>query len=419
MTQTMKKIPGTLILVMGLGLQVPQIVLAQASAPSAAAESAAVKDAAKTAKKPAEKVAAKTAEKVDEKVVDNPLQLADNAPTVYTVVKGDTLWDISGKFLKQPWRWPEIWNMNRDQVKNPHWIYPGDVIKLTFDASGRPSLSFAGANGFGDGKLSPRIRSEPLTEAIPSIPARAIAPFLSAPLVADEASLKSAPRIIATEDDRVVVGSSNIIYAVGITPTQGTRFQIYRPGKALVDPNTRETLGYEAEYLGEATVKKFGEGLTTPSTLEIVKSTQEINRGDRLTPATSATLSSYSPRAPSTKVSGNVISVLGGVNESAQYSIVVLNLGRREGIEIGHVLATLRAGALVNTDVEAKQSGFSWKSLVPKSLRRNDDGIPVEIKLPDERNGLMVVFRVFDRVSYALVMSSKRQIILNDTVQTP
>jgi LysM repeat protein len=351
---------------------------------------------------------------------DNPLQIADNAPTIYTVVKGDTLWDISGKFLKQPWRWPEIWNMNRDQIKNPHWIYPGDVIKLSFDASGRPSLSIVGAGGAdGTTRISPRIRSEPITEAIPSIPARVIGPFLSMPLVAEETALSKAPRIIATDDNRVVVGSGNIVYAAGITEGQGTKFQIYRPGKALVDPNTKEVLGYEAGFLGEARVMRFGKSLNEPTTLEIVRSTQEVNRGDRLTPAPDAMLPTYSPRAPEKKVNGNVIAVLGGVNESAQYSIVALNLGKREGMEIGHVLQTLRAGAVVATDVTQRSDGYDLRNLIPKALRKNDDGIPLEMKLPDERNGLMVVFRVFDRVSYALVVSSKRQIVLNDPVRNP
>jgi LysM repeat protein len=360
---------------------------------------------------------AKTAQAVP---AENPLQIADNAPSIYTVVKGDTLWDISGKFLKQPWRWPEIWNMNRDQIKNPHWIYPGDVIKLTFDASGRPSLSIVGAGGAdGTSRVSPRIRSTPISEAIPIIAARDIGPFLSAPLVVEDAALRSAPRIIGTDDNRVIVGSSNRIYAAGITEAQGTKFQIYRPGKPLVDPRTKELLGYEAMFLGEARVMRFGKGLEEPTTLEIVRSNQEVNRGDRLTPAPDATLPTYSPRAPSKPVDGNVIAVLGGVNESAQFSIVALNVGKREGMEIGHVLQTLRAGEIVNTDVNAREDSFALRKLVPKFLRKNDDGVPLEMKLPDERNGLMIVFRVFDRVSYALVVSSKRQIVLNDPVKNP
>jgi hypothetical protein len=351
---------------------------------------------------------------------DNPLQLNNDAPTIYTVVKGDTLWDISGKFLKEPWRWPEIWNMNRDQIKNPHLIYPGDVVKLSFDASGRPMLSLVSAGGSSDsGKLSPRIREERIGQAIPSIPSRVIAPFLSAPLVAEADALNNAPRIVASEDNRVIVGAGNTVYAVGILPNQGVRWNVYRQGKGITDPVTGEILGFEAEYLGDARVTRFGQGQNTPSTVEILRSTKEINRGDRLTPASDTSLPQYSPRAPEQKVTGAVAAVVGGVTETAQYSIIVLNLGRRSGIEVGNVLAVQTGGSVVATNTgEESSKGWSPKSLLPASWREKE-GIPAEVQLPLERNGLAVVFRVFDRVSYALVMSSKRPIKVGDVVQSP
>ncbi len=393
----MKKFPAILLFGVSLGVLASATVAAQ-DAPKAPA-------------------AKKT---TSAKATDNPLLLANDAPTMYTVVKGDTLWDISGKFLKEPWRWPEIWNMNRDQIKNPHLIYPGDVVKLSFDASGRPLLSIAGTEGVGGTiKLAPRIRSEALGLAIPSIPARVIGPFLSAPLVADEGALNSAPRIIASEESRVIVGTGNLVYALGIKPEQGTRWQVYRPGKALTDPVTREILGFEAQYLGDARVTRFGDGNVTPTTLEITKANQEINRGDRLTPAGDATLPQYSPRSPEKQVKGAVVSVVGGVSETAQYSIVVVNLGRRDGIEIGHVLAVQRGGEIVATNTGEDESRYSFKTLIPASWRGDKDGIPPEVKLPEERNGLTVVFRVFERVSYVLVMSSKRPVKVGDIVQTP
>lgn len=351
---------------------------------------------------------------------DNPLLLSNDAPTMYTVVKGDTLWGISGKFLKEPWRWPEVWNMNRDQIKNPHLIYPGDIVKLSFDANGNPMLTIVSADVGVTSKFSPRIRSEPIDQAIPSIPASVIGPFLTAPLVADEGSLKNAPKIIASEEGRVVVGAGNLVYAIGIKPDQGTRWQIYRPGKALTDPATKEVLGYEAQYLGDARVSRFGEGVITPTTLEIIKSNQEINRGDRLTPSGSATLPQYSPRAPDKQVKGNIISVVGGVSETAQYSIVVLNLGARENMEVGHVLSAQTGGEMVSTEpTDDGKNTWSPSSILPAAWRTGADGIPPEMKLPLERNGLLVVFRVFERVSYALVMSSKRPLKIGDTVQTP
>ena len=393
----MKKIPGTLLTSL--------VVVLAGTVLSASAQ-----DAAKPAAPANQGKAAK----------DNPLLLSNDAPTMYTVVKGDTLWDISGKFLKEPWRWPEIWNMNRDQIKNPHLIYPGDIVKLSFDANGKPLLTIVPADAGVTSKLSPRIRAEAIDQAIPSIPARVIGPFLTAPLVAEEGAMNSAPRIIASEDSRVVVGAGNLIYAVGLKPDQGTKWQIYRPGRALVDPATKEVLGYEAQFLGDAKVNRFGEGVTTPTTLEIVKSNQEINRGDRLMPAGNATLPQYSPRAPEKQVKGSVISVVGGVSETAQYSVVVLNLGKRESMEVGHVLSVQTGGQVVSTNTsEEGTHGWSIKSLLPASWRTGPDGVPPEVTLPTERNGLLVVFRVFDRVSYALVMSSKRPLKIGDTVQTP
>ncbi len=397
----MKKIPGTLLLSLAAVLTIAPLAAPAPAYAQDAAKPAASADKAKPAK-------------------DNPLLLSNDAPTMYVVVKGDTLWDISGKFLKEPWRWPEIWNMNRDQIKNPHLIYPGDIVKLSFDANGKPLLTVVSADASGSSKLSPRIRAEAIDQAIPSIPARVIGPFLSAPLVAEQGSMNSAPRIVASEEGRVVVGAGNLVYAVGIKPDQGTKWQIYRPGSALVDPATKEILGYEAQYLGDAKVNRFGEGMTTPSTLEIIKSNQEINRGDRLMPAGNATLPQYSPRAPEKQVKGNVIAVVGGVAETAQYSIVVLNLGARESIEVGHVLSVQTGGELVSTDMTNESShGWSLKSLLPASWRTGEDGVPPEVRLPTERNGLLVVFRVFDRVSYALVMSSKRPLKIGDIVQTP
>ncbi len=403
----MKKSKLTLLFVFTIAGFVPQLVWGQAT-PDAKAE-ASPKAAAK-----------KTAE-------TKPIALAENAPGSYAVVKGDTLWDISGRFLKEPWRWPEIWNMNRDQIKNPHWIYPGDVIKLTFDADGRPLLSVVGG-GAGDAtgaiggtvKLAPQIRVDGLALAIPSIPSRAIGPFLSLPLVIDEGALLNAPKIVATEDSRVIIGAGNTAYAVGLNPKMGIKWQVYRPGKELVDPVTKEVLGYEASYLGDSRVSRFGES----STLEIVRSTQEINRGDRLTPTVESTLPSYSPRSPDKAVKGSIVSVFGSVDEGAQYSIVALGLGKREGIEVGHVLASLQRGEVVSTqDNSGGSSGL--RSLLPSSwsdsstAKPEDAPVGSEVKLPDERNGLVFVFRVFEKVSYGLVMSSRRPIKVGDVVQTP
>ena len=364
----------------------------------------------------------------------SPIALADDAPSMYTVEKGDTLWGISGRFLKEPWRWPEIWNMNREQIKDPHWIYPGDVIKLSFDASGRPLLSVAsGGSGSyagsgtvgGTVRLTPQVRVDRLAMAIPSIPSKAIGPFLTLPLVIDEGALLGAPKIVAAEDGRVIIGAGNTAYAVGLNPSAGIKWQIYRPGKVLVDPVTKEVLGYEAIYLGDSRVSRFGES----STLEIVRSNQEINRGDRLTPTIEATLPSYSPRAPDKQMKGAVVSVVGSVEDAAQYSVVAISLGKRDGAEVGHVLAILQRGETVSTsDAVGSGGSFSFSGL--KSVfsawgtptpgtKPEDEAVRSEVKLPDERNGLLFIFRVFDKVSYGLVMSSRRSLKVGDVVQTP
>ena len=396
----MKKSKLTLVFVLALASFVPQVSWGQAS-PGAKAETTAPK-AVQTVKK---SVSAKPT---------GPIQLAPDAPGTYVVVKGDTLWDISGRFLKEPWRWPEIWNMNREQIKNPHWIYPGDVIKLTFDAYGNPSLSFASAGGSGDTvRLQPRIRTDALTQAIPSIPSKVITPFLSLPLVIEEGALANAPRIIAAEDDRVVIGAGNTAYAIGLQQSLGTKWQIYRPGKTLKN-SAGEILGYEAIYIGEAKVLRFGES----STIEILRSTQEINRGDRLTPAADTAVPSYSPRSPSKNVTGAIISVLNGVDTGAQYSVIAIDLGKRDGIEVGHVLATLRKGATVSTADPLGQA-FSAAPTAAPGAPSTDPEPTNTIKLPDERNGLVFVFRVFEKVSYALVMSTRRPVQIGDVLQTP
>lgn len=357
------------------------------------------------------------------------LALAENAPSSYTVVKGDTLWGIAGKFLKEPWRWPEIWNMNQDQIKDPHWIYPGDVIRLEFGADGKPRLSLDGSSMAGstqaDGtiRVSPKVRAEKLGQAIPSIPGAAISPLLSQPLVLEENGLSDAPKIVATEDSRVIVGAGNRVYVDHLDAKDGVKWQVYRQGNPIIDPDTKEILGYEATYIAEARVTSFG----TPSTLEITKSAQEINRGDRLTPVRETPIPSYSPRAPSKMIQGKIVALSLGVAEAGQYSIVSINRGKRDGLEVGHVLATYRFGETVPTDdagMAAKLKGMLPNFVVPDAVVTSPDPrtqakLQREVKLPNERSGLVFVFRVFDRVSYGLIMQTRRPIYINDVVQTP
>ncbi len=361
--------------------------------------------------------------------------LQADAPDQYTVVKGDTLWGISGRFLKDPWKWPQIWQMNRDEIKDPHWIYPGDVIHL--DRSGAyPQLSLtsggpaaAAANVV---KVEPRVRIEPLRSAIPSIPGTVIGPFLSQPLVVEEDGLDQAPRIVATQEGRVAVSAGETAYADRIGADAGVNWQVFHPGVALHDPETGEILGYEAKYLGDARVRRFG----NPTTLTIVKSTQEITPGDRLVPARETTFPNYIPHAPDKLIEGAIMSVEGGVAEIGQYQIVTINRGSRDGLEVGHVLASYHRGAVIGGnghDTGPSIAGDWMKGVevtpvyvVPepkvddpahaKSGATLRDG---KIKLPDERNGLLFVFRVFHKLSYAMVMKATQPIYVGDIVRTP
>jgi hypothetical protein len=354
--------------------------------------------------------------------------LKSDAPDSYTVQKGDTLWGIAGKFLKNPYQWPDIWNMNKDRIKDPHWIYPGDVIRL--DKSGASaSLSLASGGTAEEAaanvvKLDPRIRTETLQTAVPSIPGSAIGPFLTQPLVVEPGGLDNAPSIVANDESRVVVGAGDTAYADRIAATDIVNWQVFRPGAPLTDPQTGELLGIEAKYIGDARVKKFG-SLTT---LEITKAREEINRGDRLMPAREVSLPSYVPHAPDKLISGQIMSVDGGVSELGQYQIITINRGSRDGIEIGHVLASFRTGGPISGregdstfDWSRPSSWFTWNAVQKANADPAPDaGTPSgALVLPDERNGLIFVFRVFEKMSYAMVMRANRPIYIGDKVQTP
>lgn len=376
------------------------------------------------------------------------LKLQDNAPDRYVVVKGDTLWDISGKFLKDPWRWPQIWNLNRQEIKDPHWIYPGDLIVL--DRSGKePRLSLVKGDkhGMTTVKLSPGVRATDIGgDAIPAIPIRVIHPFLAQPRVVAKDALDGAPFILGTNAERVVLGAGDDAFATG-GPEGVTRWNVLRPGKALKDPETGELLGYEVEYLGDA--RTLAEG--APQKIRITQSAQEILPKDKLVAADDTTTFEYLPRAPEAEVNARIISAYGGLSDSGRYQTVVLNRGGRDGLEPGHVLAIYREGQAVQLTRDEKdkmawvgeQSGVpgggAWLYNDVRCLKDNNkvtyDQIAEarqafratcltasddrSVKLPDARSGLLMVYRVFDRVSYALIMQSEGPVYLLDTARTP
>lgn len=321
-------------------------------------------------------------------VAQQNVQLADDAPDHYTVVRGDTLWGISGRFLKEPWRWPEVWRLNRDQIANPHLIYPGQMIFL--DRSG-PYLSIG--RPLGDQKLSPRVYTEPLDHAISSIPLQAIEPFLTRPLVVDEGELDDAGTIIATETSRLYMGMGDTVFAKGITAGDDT-WQVFRKAAPIVDPVTKEVLAHEALYLGTARVTEHG----LPATLEILSAVEEIGTGDRLVQTERPQVFSYVPHAPGHDVDGRIIAIHRGVVETGRHNVVTLNVGRNDGIEVGTVLALNRdRGTIVY----------------------KEDGASETFELPSKRYGLAFVFRVYDRVAYALIMESDGHVTVGDVVTAP
>lgn len=318
-------------------------------------------------------------------------EIRDNAPDRHIVVKGDTLWDISAMFFKTPWKWPQIWGMNKDTIRDPHWIYPGQVIVLD-RRTGTLRIGEISEEPSNVVKLSPQVRSEASShDAIPSIPSADIAPFLSRPLVIGKNELRDAPAIVGTYEGRVILGTNDIAYVTHLPQDKGVTWQIYRPGKTFTDPDTHEVLGYEAIYLGDAKVQQFGK----VSTLKISKSIEEINKGDRLVQAAPMLSNNYIPRAPSTDISARIISIYGGVSQGGQNSIVTINKGLHDGVENGHVLALYHKGEVIE----------------------DQDGKP--LALPDVRYGLLFVFRTFDRVSYALVMQTHLPVELLDVAKTP
>jgi len=322
-----------------------------------------------------------------------PLTLVDNPPDRHIVVKGDTLWDISGKFLKQPWRWPEIWQMNKEEIKNPHWIYPGDIILLDV-SSGSPRLKMAKRVTGQNGKVQPTAHSTPIEQVIPSIPSNVIEPFISQPLIVENKPQDAAVRIVATQEDRMLLGTGDSFYASGIPDASVEKWNVFRKGEPLKDPETGAIVAYEAFFLGNARLTKPGE----PASLRVTLSKQEMARGDELVPAPLPEIMSYVPHRPDREVAARIMSIYGGVQEGGASSVVSLTRGKKDGLEVGHVLALFRKRVSVNID---------------------GNGVKSETPVPEERYGLAFVFRVFDNVAYALVVDASKSVIVGDAARNP
>lgn len=389
-------------------------------------------------------------------------------PKSYVVQKGDTLWDITGKFLKEPWLWPQVWEAN-PQIENPHLIYPGDVISLEYK-DGRPILAVRrGSKDSRYVRLSPTVRSYEKAEAIPTIPIDAIKQFLTRPLVVDKEEMSDWPYVVSSYNEHLVAGTGNKIYVRGLTDDDvGKRLAIYRKGKPYLkggvslknyqdgkyssfsippDVKDEDIIGYEAIYIGDAIVEKNGD----PATAIVASANREILAGDRLARESGTDVNAnFMPVSPTRDVNGNVISVFDGVSEIGQYQIVVLDLGTADGMQRGNVLGVYQSGKFVNdyvatkakekeedarrivfehedtsavdrglsavaNDIRDTKRAFDKTDLAGYMGRPNDK--PEKVQLPDEYAGVLMVFRTFDKISYALVMEAEGPIHINDTVK--
>jgi len=323
-------------------------------------------------------------------------------PESYVVQSGDTLWDIAAMFLRDPWYWPEIWQIN-PQVENPHLIFPGDTLSLSFLDDGRPAVTVtrgpAAAGPIEGGptdRLSPSIRSQPIEEAIPTIPYDTLRAFLSRPVVLDAGQMADLPYLFSIPSG-LIASAGHEIYVRGTDAPVGTVFNVVHPGNTLVDPDDGEIIGYQGLYVGQGRVRASGD----PTTVYLTDTVREASIGDRMIAEESITPINFFPRAPADLVDGRIMSVLDGVSVVGQYQVIVINRGARDGIEPGHVLSVYQAGEVVTDNVRV--TSFTAE----------------KVQLPDRLSATTMVFRVFDRMSYALVMEATREIRVLDFVRNP
>jgi len=320
--------------------------------------------------------------------INEPVPLAAGHPNEYVVQVGDTLWDIAGTFLKDPWYWPEIWYVNPDIV-NPHLIYPGDVLGLVY-IDGQPRITNVRASTY---RMSPQARVTPLTESISSIPYEDVAAFLSSGVVLEKNQADSLPYLLETRGDHLIAAAGNEIYVRGITQdTPGVRFSVVHVGDPLYDPDDNRLIGYQGISVGNGRLRRGGD----PATVALTDTKMEAKPGDRLLPEEVDIPLNFFPRAPSSAIDGRIISVVGGVTQIGQYMVVVLNRGSSNGLSVGDVLSVFQTGE----EVDDRFGGGT-------------------VRLPEEEAGTVMIFKTYDRISYGLVMEATQAIHIHDMVRNP
>jgi len=355
---------------------------------------------------PAKKSETRTVQaKIPEPVAEETIVYESQSPQTYIVQEGDTLWDISSVFLRDPWYWPEIWYKN-PQVENPHLIYPGDELAIVY-IGGQKRIQIAkrgedgkliqDASGLKVVKISPRVRSQSIDASIPSIPIESIRHLLERPLVIDKDELDKSAYIISSVDSHLINSINDKLYVRKLdTSTGNGRFQIYRPNRPLNDPVTGELLGYEALYVGETKLLLRGD----PASVRVTSSVREILRNDRVLPIDLTNFErDFFPKPPATDVSGRIISLLDAISQLGQYQTIAINLGSRDGVETGNVLNIKRFGKII-PDKEEPDPTF-------------------RVKLPDEKIGTAMIIRSFEKMSYALIMAADSPVSIRDYIESP
>jgi hypothetical protein len=339
------------------------------------------------------------------------IPLTAEAPDEYTVKRGDTLWDISKLFLRDPWYWPEIWYVNA-QIENPHLIYPGDMLKLLY-VDGKPRLTLAQRGGAGPetgpngtNKLRPQVRREALSRAITSVPYEVIAGFAGRPTLLDKSQVRTAPYVVALRDGHLIGGSGNEIYARGIKDAAAeTRFSIIHVDGELRDPETNDVLGYTGIYVGSGPVMAPGK----TAKLVLTDSAQEALQGDKLFPESTEVNADFVPHAPDKDIAATVIGVR-SMSVMGQYQVIALNRGAKAGLEPGHVLALQKRGEVVRDKYSRGGLDAGQQSYFARGKK---------VQLPDERIGVAMIYKTFDRMSYALIMESTQAIHDGDGATNP
>ena len=329
-----------------------------------------------------------------------------NAPKSYVVKRGDTLWGISSMFLKDPWLWPEVWYIN-PQVANPHLIYPGDTLSLAYGADGRPQIRLT--QGGSGARLDPRLRTDPIDGAIPTIPYQAIAAFLSRPSLLTPEQVKEAPYVLAFRDQHEVGGTSNELFIRKLNGADNTRYTIVHVGPALIDPDDGKVIGYQGMFTGTAMVSKTTGDVTKAVLLD---SARETLRGDKVLPTDNEVPLNFQPMAPHGNVKGQIIAVVDGTDLIGQFQIVAINRGQRDGIANGTVLAVDQKGGRV-ADTYAGGASFT------RGKQDMNTSFAKRVQLPDERIGTVLVFRTFNRMAYGLVLGATDTIALHDVIRNP